>query len=125
MNPHRKTPAWASSAESVRLCCRAGQSRMLQVLFVADQSFTETTGPEFLRTLVERSPGLSAIRLNSVDGYLNRIDLNQFTPNLDNLRTIQIMHGHKMLVSTHTTLTAPRPLTLNSPPPSPTPTTPS
>lgn len=79
---------------------RAGQSKVLQVLFVAYQSFTETTGPAFLRAVVEGSPALSAIRFNSVDGYLGKINLDDFNPNFDNLRTIQIMHGHKMLVST-------------------------
>ena len=72
---------------------------MLQILFVAYQSFTETTGAEFLRVVVERSPALSAIRFNSVDGFFKKVNLDDFTPNFDNLRTIQIMHGHKSLVS--------------------------
>lgn len=84
---------------------------MLQVLYVAYQTFTEATGTQFLRAVIEGSPALSAIRFNSVDGYLGKINLDDFNPNFDNLRTIQVMHGHKMLVSS--SLCVPRTAHLN------------
>lgn len=76
----------------------AAQTNVLQVLFVANVSFKEDTGAQFLKLIVEDAPSLSAIRLNCVDGFLDDVNLSTFTPNLDNLHTIQIMHGHKALL---------------------------